>query len=183
MDLHQVLIIEPARRAHPLLGPGSCGVRADESASRRYLYTRGGRRDGIVTRRRHRRVRADLNWTTGDVWSHIARHQLPDNPVYATVRARGAPGSAASPLSSTAATSTAAGLTWLHRGWPTLFEQPANLPASASSRSMTIDQSQALDLGKRHVPQARAMHKRREVATASSPVPGAHHDRRRGRPH
>jgi 3'-phosphoadenosine 5'-phosphosulfate sulfotransferase (PAPS reductase)/FAD synthetase len=26
------------------------------------------------------------NWTTDDLWAHIARHQLPVNPVYATLR-------------------------------------------------------------------------------------------------
>ena len=51
VDLHEVLITEPARRAHQLLGPGELwGVRADESAARRMLYTRDGRRDGIISR-------------------------------------------------------------------------------------------------------------------------------------
>ncbi|MFE7421026.1 hypothetical protein [Rhodococcus sp. NPDC057529] len=31
------------------------------------------------------------DWTTDDVWSHIARHQLPANPVYATLRGVGVP--------------------------------------------------------------------------------------------
>jgi phosphoadenosine phosphosulfate reductase len=51
VDLHRVLITEPARRSHQLLGPGELwGVRADESAARRHLYTRGGRRGGIIAR-------------------------------------------------------------------------------------------------------------------------------------
>lgn len=50
-NLHEVLISGPSRRAHELLGPGELwGVRADESAGRRAMYTRGGRRDGIVVR-------------------------------------------------------------------------------------------------------------------------------------
>ncbi|MFI2221374.1 phosphoadenosine phosphosulfate reductase family protein [Rhodococcus sp. NPDC019627] len=51
VDLHEALIAEPARRAHQLLGPGELwGVRADESAARRHLFTREGCRDGIITR-------------------------------------------------------------------------------------------------------------------------------------
>ena len=83
VDLQHMLITEPARRAHALLGPGELwGVRADESTARRHLYTRGGRRDGIITRADGTIAYGPIwNWTT-DVWAHIARHRLPVNPVY-----------------------------------------------------------------------------------------------------
>ncbi len=56
------------------------GVRADESASRRQLYTRGGRRgrrDGIINRGDGTVAYGPIrNWTTTEVWAHIARQQF-----------------------------------------------------------------------------------------------------------
>ncbi len=51
IDLHDILIGGPSRRAHEQLGRGELwGVRADESAGRRALYARSGRKDGVVSR-------------------------------------------------------------------------------------------------------------------------------------
>ncbi|MFD7011186.1 phosphoadenosine phosphosulfate reductase family protein [Rhodococcus jostii] len=129
VDLHQVLITEPAHRAHALLGPGELwGVRADESAARRLLYTRGGRRDGIIARGDGTIAYGPIwNWTTADVWAHIARHRLPVNPVYDKLTQLGPPDSQHRLSHLLDGSHLDRGrLTWLRRGWPTLFEKLAH---------------------------------------------------------
>ncbi|RYD13987.1 MAG: phosphoadenosine phosphosulfate reductase [Lysobacteraceae bacterium] len=129
VDLHEVLITAPARRAHQLLGPGELwGVRADESATRRMLYTRGGRRDGIISRGDGTVAYGPIwNWTTEDVWAHIARNQLPVNPVYTKLRDLGVPEQQHRLSNLIDGGHLDRGrLTWLRRGWPTLFEQLAD---------------------------------------------------------
>ncbi|MGV9867242.1 phosphoadenosine phosphosulfate reductase domain-containing protein [Rhodococcus koreensis] len=129
VDLHRVLITEPARRAHQLLGPGELwGVRADESTARRHLYTRGGRREGTITRTDGTIAYGPIwDWTTDDVWAHIARHQLPANPVYATLRTLGVPAQQHRLSHLVDGGHLDRGrLTWLRRGWPALFEELAD---------------------------------------------------------
>lgn len=126
IDLHEVLIGGPSRRAHEQLGPGELwGVRADESAGRRALYTRSGRGDGVV-------VRADgtvaygpiWDWPDVDVWSYIGREKLPINPLYAKLAALGVPESSRRVSHVIDGDHLERGrLTWIRRGWPTLFEQ------------------------------------------------------------
>ena len=130
VDLHQVLITEPARRAHALLGPGELwGVRADESAARRHLYIRSGRRDGIITRADGTIAYGPIwDWTTDDVWAHIARNWLPVNPVYAQLTALGVPNSQHRLSHLLDGNHLDRGrLTWLRRGWPALFEELADV--------------------------------------------------------
>lgn len=129
MDLHEVLIAEPARRAHRLLGPGELwGVRADESAARRLLYTRKGLRDGVIVRADGTTAYGPIwNWATTDVWAHIARHRLPVNPVYTRLRELGVPEHQHRLSHLIDGGHLDRGrLTWLRRGWPTLFEQIAD---------------------------------------------------------
>ncbi|MDV6247054.1 phosphoadenosine phosphosulfate reductase family protein [Rhodococcus opacus] len=129
VDLHEVLITAPARRAHALLGPGELwGVRADESAARRHLYTRDSRRDGIIARADGTTAYGPIwNWTTEDVWTHIARHRLPMNPVYDKLRELGVPAQQHRLSHLIDGGHLDRGrLTWLRRGWPALFEQLAD---------------------------------------------------------
>lgn len=129
VDLHEVLITGPARRAHQLLGPGELwGVRADESTARRMLYTRGGLRGGVITRADGTTAYGPIwNWATTDVWAHIARHRLPVNPVYATLRQLGVPEHQHRLSHLIDGGHLDRGrLTWLRRGWPILFEQLAD---------------------------------------------------------
>ncbi|MCS4255970.1 phosphoadenosine phosphosulfate reductase [Rhodococcus erythropolis] len=128
-DLHEVLISGPSKRAHELLGPGELwGVRADESAGRRAMYTRGGRRDGIVERIDATVAYGPIwNWSTAEVWSHIRRHDLPVNPVYAKLIALGVPEQHQRISHVIDGNHLERGrLTWLQRGWPALFEQLAH---------------------------------------------------------
>ncbi|KXX54563.1 phosphoadenosine phosphosulfate reductase [Rhodococcus sp. LB1] len=129
IDLHAVLITEPARRAHQLLGPGELwGVRADESTARRHLYTRGGRRDGTITRADGTTAYGPIwNWTTTAVWAHIARHRLPVNPVYSRLTQLGVTdGQHRISHLIDGGHLDRGRLTWLRRGWPALFEQLAD---------------------------------------------------------
>ncbi|MDV7246386.1 MULTISPECIES: phosphoadenosine phosphosulfate reductase family protein [Rhodococcus] len=129
VDLHQVLITEPAHRAHQLLGPGELwGVRADESAARRMLYTRDGLRNGTITRTDGTTAYGPIwNWATTDVWSHIARHQLPVNPLYARLHRLGVPEHQHRLSHLIDGSHLDRGrLTWLRRGWPALFEELAD---------------------------------------------------------
>lgn len=128
VDLHRILITEPAARAHELLGPGELwGVRADESAGRRALYAANGH-DGVIARRDGTVAYGPIwNWSTADVWSYIHRHRLPVNPLYERMRGLGVPecGRRVSHLLDGSHLDRGR-LTWLRRGWPALFEQLAD---------------------------------------------------------
>lgn len=142
-NLHQVLITEPAARAHHDHGPGELwGVRAAEARGRSALYAtqlareteqyctgccdnqRDQRnRHGGVTRRQDGTTAYGpvWDWTDTDVWSYIARHHLPVNPVYAKLRALGAPEHflrVSHVLDGNRLDEGRA--TWLRRGWPDL---------------------------------------------------------------
>lgn len=129
-DLHEVLIGGPARRAHELLGPGELwGVRADESAGRRAMYTRGGRRDGVIERADGTVAYGPIwDWTTRDVWSYIGRRGLPANPVYDKLARLGVPEKQRRVSHLIDGDHLDRGrLIWLRRGWPVLFEQLADV--------------------------------------------------------
>lgn len=136
-NLHQALILGPATEAHAELGPGELwGVRAEESRGRAAMYATALRQEisaqgfpagppqnqlrarfgGVVRRKDGTTAFGPIwNWKTEDVWAYIARHRLPVNPVYARLRAIGAPESALRSrrcgcrMFSTAITSSAAG--------------------------------------------------------------------------
>lgn len=143
--LGKVLIEEPAARAHQLYGPGELwGVRAAESAGRRMAYARALQREipgcdcatAQQRRRRHGGVihRKDgtvaygpiWDWSTEQVWEHIARGRLPVNPVYARLREIGAPEEflRVSHVIDGGRLNTGRA-TWLRRGWPGLFDELA----------------------------------------------------------
>ncbi|GAA1435860.1 hypothetical protein GCM10009616_34060 [Microlunatus lacustris] len=147
-DLHQVLISEPAARAHNLYGPGEIwGVRAQESRGRAAAYANGLRAEQATTcrgccsspqdsRAHHggliRRVDGTTafgpvwDWKTDEIWGYIARHHLPPNPVYAKLRRLGAPEHFLRVSHMLDATRLEEGrVTWLRRGWPAIFEDLA----------------------------------------------------------
>ncbi|MCT6735478.1 phosphoadenosine phosphosulfate reductase family protein [Rhodococcus qingshengii] len=128
-DLHDVLIGAPARKAHQLFGPGELwGVRADESAGRRVLYARAQTVDGVISRADGTVAYGPIwNWSTADVWSYIRRHDLPVNPIYGKLADLGVPEFQRRVSHILDASHLDRGrLTWLQRGWPTLFEQLAD---------------------------------------------------------
>lgn len=149
--LHEVLITEPAGRAHLAHGPGELwGVRAEESRGRAALYANALRAEtarscnssccitdtttrSTARRRRHggliRRIDGTVayspiwDWKTTDVWSYLARHQVPINPVYAKLRNLGAPEHFLRVSHMLDGNRLEEGrVTWLRRGWPDLFE-------------------------------------------------------------
>lgn len=147
-DLHQVLITEPAARAHARHGAGEIwGVRAQESRGRAALYANALRAEisrscadcctnTTEQRRRHgglvRRVDATValgpiwDWKTSQVWEYAARHQLPVNPVYDKLRRLGAPEHFLRVSHMLDGSRLEEGrITWLRRGWPDLFEELA----------------------------------------------------------
>jgi phosphoadenosine phosphosulfate reductase len=146
-SLHDTLIVQPAAVAHEQFGPGELwGVRARESRGRAALYATSLRRElthhghrGVAPPTRHEREafggvvrRRDgtvafgpiWNWRTAHVWSYIARHRLPVNPVYDRLRRLGAP-EHAQRLSHLldGARLEHGRMTWLRRGWPALFHE------------------------------------------------------------
>lgn len=147
-NLHRILITEPAGLAHEHHGAGEVwGVRAEESHGRRIRYAIALREETARSctscctgvrdrRRRHGGIigRVDgttafgpiWDWTTNQVWGHIARHQLPANPVYAKLRGLGAPEHFLRISHMLDAQRLEQGrVTWLRRGWPDLFEDLA----------------------------------------------------------
>lgn len=153
-DLHDILITEPAARAHAKHGAGEIwGVRAQESRGRAALYTnalrtetaRGctsccaGDSNPTATRRnRHgglvRRVDGSVafgpiwDWKTHEVWAYLARHQLPVNPIYTKLRRLGAPEHFLRVSHMLDGSRLEEGrATWLRRGWPDIFEDLARV--------------------------------------------------------
>lgn len=129
-DLHDILIGSPSRQAHQLFGPGALwGVRADESAGRRALYGRSENVDGVITRLDGTVAYGPIwNWSTTDVWAYIHRHDLPVNPLYDKLTALGVPEVQHRVSHILDGSHLDRGrLTWIRRGWPTLFEQLAEV--------------------------------------------------------
>lgn len=149
-SLHRILITDPATKAHDRYGPGEVwGVRAEESHGRRIRYAialrdevarscHGCCLDYPARRRTHggliRRVDGTAaygpiwDWTTDQVWSYLAHHHIPINPVYAKLRALGAPEHFLRVAHMLDAQRLEQGrVTWLRRGWPEIFDDLAQL--------------------------------------------------------
>ena len=146
-DLHQVLIVEPSQTAHARHGAGELwGVRAEESRGRAATYANARRAhpcncDSACTSttehpsRHGGQIDRDdgtvaygpvWDWKTPEIWGHIARHQLPVNPVYAKLRQLCAPEHFLRVSHMVDGTRLEEGrITWLRRGWPALFEDLA----------------------------------------------------------
>jgi len=146
--LHEVLITEPAARAHTTHGAGEIwGVRAEESRGRAAAYAnalrtatctcqptcsptqRRARHGGLISRVDTTVALGPVwDWKTTEIWGHIARHHLPVNPVYAKLRALGAPEHFLRVSTALDANRLEEGrVTWLRRGWPTLFDELATV--------------------------------------------------------
>jgi len=149
-NLHEALILRPAAIAHQACGPGELwGVRAAESHGRAAMYARAlnaeisrsctgccsspreqrARHGGVI-----RRVDGTVAfgpvwaWRPQDVWSYVARHQLPVNPVYEKLRRLGAPEAALWVSAMIDGNGLEHGrVTWLARGWPGLFAELAQI--------------------------------------------------------
>lgn len=120
-DFHDVLVAEPARRAHARFGPGEVtGLRAGESVGRRILLAQGRgqyeRKDGTV-------VAAPVwRWRDSDVNAYLAAHQVDPNPVYAKLAQLGAPRYAQRVGLVVDYNGAEVGrFTWLKNGWPDLW--------------------------------------------------------------
>lgn len=145
-DAGRVLIDGPARRAHRRHGPGELwGVRAAEARGRRSAYEVGLRAEmrscdgGVCCTPGRRRAahggvlrRADgtvafgpiWDWTDRDVWAYLAYRGIPANPVYARLRAVGAPERALRVSHVISGGQLEHGrAAWLRRGWPGLFAE------------------------------------------------------------
>lgn len=143
-----ILITEPARRAHEQFGNGSMwGVRsAEEPAGRAHLYRTalaaagrahpeltaaevrarfGGtveRLDGTVT------YGPIWDWSTPQVFEYLRGRGIEPNPLYRKLEAVGAPAGRIRVDSILDAGHLAHGeMAWLQKGWPTLFDRLAEV--------------------------------------------------------
>ncbi|KAB7740955.1 phosphoadenosine phosphosulfate reductase family protein [Nostocoides sp. F2B08] len=147
-NLHQVLIVEPAAIGHRAHGPGELwGVRAQESRGRAAGYVnalrsatcrctttcttqqRRAQHGGLISRVDGTVAYGPVwDWHTDEIWGHISRNQLPVNPVYDKLRRLGAPEHFLRVSAMIDGSRLEEGrITWLRRGWPTLFEELATV--------------------------------------------------------
>lgn len=123
VDLHRILVTEPSQRAHDMFGAGEVtGLRAEESAGRRITLARSA---GRYTRKDGVRVCCPVwNWHDMEVRGLLARENVPLNPVYDKLAALGVPAHAQRVGLLVDANGAEHGrFTWLHAGWPDLWEQ------------------------------------------------------------
>lgn len=118
---HDTLVTGPAARAHARYGPGEVvGLRAGESVGRRILlaksHGRYTRNDGTV-------VCAPIwRWSDIDVEAYLAAHGIPANPIYAKLKALGAPTYAQRVGLVVDGNAAETGrYTWLRAGWPHMW--------------------------------------------------------------
>lgn len=153
-NLHDILISEPAAKAHDRFGAGEIwGVRSEESRGRAALYATAlkteitnrcthccndaahrqqqqrTRHGGIIRRRNHTVAYGPLwDWKTPDVWAYLASHGIPSNPVYDKLRRLGAPEHFQRISHMLDGNRLEEGrVTWLRRGWPDVYEDLAQL--------------------------------------------------------
>ena len=144
-SLYRVAIAEPAARAHRTHGAGELwGVRSAESRGRAAAYAnalriaecacqprcdqrRRAQHGGVIARKDGTVAYGPVwDWKDTEIWGHIARHQLPTNPVYAKLRQLGAPAEFLRVSGMLDACRLTEGrITWLKRGWPSLFDELA----------------------------------------------------------
>lgn len=146
LNLRKAIIEGPSQLAHELHGPGELwGVRAAESHGRRTLHrvqlrrqiadhchdcctTPGQQRNqhgGIVARKDGTTAYSPIwNWPTTNVWDYLAANRIPANPVYDKLARIGAPEQAMRVSHLIDAGHLGTGrVTWLRRGWPTLYDE------------------------------------------------------------
>lgn len=122
-DLKRILIEIPAQTAHQHHGPGELwGVRSRESRGRARMYARAA--EGRITRTDGTVAYGPIwNWSDEQVWTYLAHHKIPTNPVYDRLRALGAPARALRVSHLVDGQGLQLGrLTWLRRGWPALYQ-------------------------------------------------------------
>lgn len=120
-------ITKPATIAHQRYGPGLIwGLRADESEARRRMFTASiaSGTPGSCHRTDETTTFSPVwNWSTNQIWGHIARYEIPVNPVYEKLRRLGAPTHAQRVSSLLDAGHLELGrMVWLKRGWPELYQ-------------------------------------------------------------
>ena len=145
--LSQVCIDAPAAAAHERYGPGELwGVRADEAAGRRIMYAtalrdetaracshrccttpreRAARHGGVIRRLDGTTAYGPIwDWTSEQVWQHLAAGEIPINPVYDKLRRMGAPPRALRVSHIIDGSRLEHGsAVWLRAGWPDLFDE------------------------------------------------------------
>lgn len=152
-SLRDLVIDEPAAHAHADHGAGELwGVRADESrrgTGRWTLYYSALAREierhchgccttvseqhathgGTFARNNGTHAYGPIwDWDSDEVWAHIARHHLPVNPVYAKLRRLGCDTTQLRVAPILDGSFLERGrITRLRRGWPTLFEELAQV--------------------------------------------------------
>ena len=68
------------------------------------------------------------DWSRDDVWGYVARHKLPANPIYDKLRGLGVSDENLRVSHLIDGHFLEQGrVTWLRRGWPTLFEEIADV--------------------------------------------------------
>lgn len=124
---HDALIRTPAAHAHAQFGNGEVlGLRAGESVGRRLLLASG---HGTFTRADGTVACAPLwRWTTRNVTGFLHREGVPENPVYARLRALGAPEHAQRVGLVIDGNAAEHGrYAWLRAGWPDLWQQACDV--------------------------------------------------------
>ena len=123
VTLHEALITEPARQAHERYGDGEItGLRAGESVGRRIQLAKG---KGRYVRKDGTAVAAPIwRWEDAAVEGYMNAHRIPENPVYARLKALGAPPWAQRVGLVVDYNGAEVGrFTWLRTGWPHMWTE------------------------------------------------------------
>lgn len=144
-SLADIMITAPAKAAHSRFGRGSMwGVRSSESPGRRMLYRSRLSRETTAHQEYSReKVRAQFggvvrrndgtvtfgpiwDWQRGHVFEYLAGREIPANPIYAKLAELGMPAHQIRVDSIIDAALLSNGhVSWLAKGWPTLFDRLA----------------------------------------------------------
>lgn len=123
VSLIDAKITIPSEKAHEKYGKGRIwGLRSEESRGRSMLLNS---RNGEFLSAKGEYVTAPIwNWSSSQVFAYLSKHNIPENPLYAKMRALGVEEKGLRVGSIIDGSNLDYGrVTWLKRGWPEIYDR------------------------------------------------------------